>query len=336
MRTAVKDLKPGPVDSTFLVTKAESAKTRADKTYMRFTFADVTGSVSAVDWTPTPERCALQAGAVIPVKGSYSVDATYGPQIVVKGVGLPVVGFNVEDFAAQCPNDMRHVRQSFDNLLNAIDPTYASFLRLALDEEGDKSGDFWTAPAASVLHQAYAGGLAEHSVQVAHMAYVNGKWCRGLDETVLVAAGLLHDISKPVEFEGISREQTNVSKLVGNTTLSYQAACELLRLGMEKLPDLKFDDRMENIRHCIIAHHGRRDWGSPVVPRTMEAWLVHLADMVSSRIGGYQRLLRDTPEGQEWTARDLMFEGQLWIPQNSQGEKEVSFQESFTFPEVDV
>jgi 3'-5' exoribonuclease len=190
---------------------------------------------------------------------------------------------------------------------------------LALDEEGDKSGDFWTAPAASILHQAYVGGLAEHSVQVAHIAYRNAEWCSGLDSTVLVAAGLLHDISKPLEFEGISRANTNLSKLVGNTTLSYQAACELLHTGMKLIPELRHDDRMENIRHCIIAHHGRREWGSPVAPRTMEAWLVHLADMVSSRIGGYQRLLRDTPKGQEWTARDLMFEGPLWIPQNSGG-----------------
>lgn len=336
MRTTVQDLKPGLVDSTFLIMKAESAKTRADKSYMRFTFADVTGSVSGVDWSPTPERCALQAGVVVPVKGKYSVDATYGPQIVIKEIGRSVDAFNEVDFAAQCPNDMEVIGHCFDDLLETIDPVYAEFLRLVLDQEGDKSGDFWTAPAAANLHQAYAGGLAEHSVQVADIAFTNAHWCPGLDGTVLVAAGLLHDIGKPIEYEGISREQTDISKLVGNTTLSYQTACELLRVGMEMIPTLRPGERMDNIRHCIIAHHGRREWGSPVVPRTMEAWLVHLADMVSSRIGGYQRLLRETPEGQEWTARDLMFDGQLWIPRKSQGNQEVSFQESFTFPENGV
>jgi 3'-5' exoribonuclease len=224
------------------------------------------------------------------VKGKYSVDETYGPQIVVKTIGDPVEGFDESDFTEKCPNSMKEVGDCFEDLLDAIDPAYADFLRLVLDEEGDKSGDFWTAPASAKLHQAYAGGLAEHSVQVADIAFITTRWCPGLDDTVLVTAGLLHDISKPLEYEGIGREQSDLSKLVGNTTLSYQTACALLSAGIERCPGLESGERVDNIRHCIIAHHGRREWGSPVVPRTMEAWLIHLADMISSRIGYAGRL----------------------------------------------
>lgn len=335
-RISIKDLKPGVFESTFLIANIDSAKTKANKTYMRFTFSDVTGSVVGIDWSPTEKRFALQVGMVVRVKGKYGVDATYGPQIVISCVSDALEEFNESDFALQCPNDMDSIKECFDELLEAIDPVYAEFLRFSLDPRGNKSGEFWTAPAASTLHQAYAGGLAEHSVQVADIAYITSRWCPGLDVTVLIVAGLLHDIGKLIEYEGIGREQTTVSKLIGNTTLSYQAARDLLQIGMLQIKELKFDSRMDNIRHCIIAHHGRREWGSPVVPRTMEAWLIHLADMISARIGGYQRLLREAPEEQEWTMRDLMFDGQLWIPERVKKVSKDFFQENFTFSQNEL
>lgn len=324
-RTPINDLKPGRLDSTLLIGKAESANTRTGKPYMRYTFMDATGSVTGVDWSPTSERRAFQPGDVVRVEGKYEVDATYGPQVVVKELSQPLSFYEESDFAASCPNDMERVNLHFDDLLDACDQPYADFLRRVLDPGGGKTGAFWRAPAAAHLHQAYTGGLAEHSVQVADIAFMTSGWCPGLDETVLVAAGLLHDIGKLLEYSGPAREQTRMAKLVGNTALSHHIVCQLL--GEEVAAGRQqADQRMEHIKHCVIAHHGRREWGSPVTPQTMEAWLIHLADMMSARIGGYQRLVEST-EG-EWTSRDLMFDGSLWLPKQAQPS---DFQNPFTF-----
>lgn len=313
MRTPISTLKPGPLDQTFLIGSVDQAKTRTGKTYLRLSLRDATGAVGAIDWEPTAPRLLLAAGDIIRVVGSYAVDAKYGPQISIRktSAGLALSEAEKADFAERCPNDMGAVRIKFDLLLA---PTFPKALVEALGKAlapGGRFEDYWTAPAATIMHQGYREGLFEHSVQVASIAFdVCKAWCRQADQNVLVIAGLLHDIGKIIEYsDPLTRTLTSTGKLFGNTVLSHNLVGTFL-------VDAGFDiaeDPYANILHCILAHHGRKDWGSPVLPQTIEAHIIHLADQMSAKIGGFQRLLRDTPEGQEWSAFDRMFDSALWL-----------------------
>jgi len=311
MRTPISDLKPGMIDSTFLVGSVERAKTKAGKTYLRLSLRDATGSVAAVDWEPTAPRLALVAGNIIRVVGSYAVDAKYGPQVSVRktSAALDLSEEEKAEFAETCPNDMAAVRARFDELLaHTLPVAVVEALTNAL-VPGEVWGAYWTAPAATIMHQGYREGLFEHSVQVASIAFdVCKSWCREADQNVLVIAGLLHDIGKIVEYsDPLTRTLTTTGKLFGNTTLSHQMVFDFIEpIEMDVVAKA-------NILHCVLAHHGRKDWGSPVVPQTIEAHIIHLADQMSAKIGGFQRLLRETEEGREWSAFDRMFDSALWL-----------------------
>ena len=311
MRTPISELRPGPLDQKFLIGSIERAKTKAGKTYLRISLRDATGSVAAVDWEPTAPRLALAAGNIIRVVGSYAVDPKYGPQVSVRktSAALDLSEEEKAAFAESCPNSIELVRGRFDELLaHTLPHNLVEALADAL-APGGRFEDFWTAPAATIMHQGYREGLFEHSVQVASIANrACEEWCREADQNVLTVAGLLHDIGKIVEYsDPLTRTLTTTGKLFGNTTLSHQMVFDFIEpIEMDVVAKA-------NILHCILSHHGRKEWGSPVLPQTIEANIIHLADQMSSKIGGFQRLLRETEEGREWSAFDRMFDSALWL-----------------------
>jgi len=312
MRTPVNELKPGPIDQLFLVAVADHPQTKTQKIYIRMTLSDKTGSVTGIDWEPSPSRLGLKAGDVIRVVGTYSVDAQYGPQIKIKATSKAKAPneYDESDFAQGFPNDIKTVASQFTALQEILPEEYGRFINEVLAPTG-RFKDWWTAPAATTLHQGYREGLFEHSVQVAHMVYWAAEaWCPEADSTVLIVAGLLHDLGKVVEYDGpVTRQLTTMGKLYGNTMLSCSLVSdEMVRLGLKV-----GEPQNQNILHCILAHHGRRERGSPVIPQTIEAALIHQADQMSAKIGAYQRIVRDTPVDAEWSQRDTVFDGAMWL-----------------------
>jgi 3'-5' exoribonuclease len=316
MRTPISDLKPGPVSQTFLLAQADTPKTKTGKTYFRGTLRDTSGSVTAINFNPPDSILLDRAGTIVTVKGSYSVDPTYGPQIKVSGM-WPAEEYDLADFAETCPNDMKMVHSVYLTLLGHIsDPSLATLIQDAFSEKG-RLAAWKTQTAATTMHQAYRCGLYEHSVQVAHIACESAAtWCPEADLDIIIAAGLLHDIGKVAEYDDpMTRRMTTVGKLFGNTTLSYVMARDLFKDSGELVGKVFDKELVWGILHAILAHHGRKEWGSPVEPQTIEALLVHQADQFSSKIGGFQRLKKDADlvGGGEWTAYDKMFGSALWL-----------------------
>jgi len=316
MRTPISDLKPGPVSQTFLLAQTETSKTKTGKPYFRGMLRDKTGSVTAIDFDPSPGLLTMQPGQIVDVRGSYSVDAKYGPQIKLKGMcGALESGYDIADFAESCPNDMTMVHDVFTSLLDRIsDRMLAKLVEVVLSEKG-RFAAWKTQTAATTMHQAYRYGLYEHSVQVADIATsAAAAWCPEANLDIVIVAALLHDIGKLMEYDDpITRQMTTVGRLFGNTTLSYVMARDLFRDSSD-LVGVSFDKGLVyGVLHAILAHHGRKEWGSPVEPQTIEALLVHQADQLSSRIGGFQRVKKDAQEGAEWTSYDKMFGSALWL-----------------------
>jgi 3'-5' exoribonuclease len=314
MRTPISDLKPGPVNQTFLLARAETPKTKAGKPYFRGVLSDVSGSITAINFDPPTSLLVNDTGTIVEVKGSYSVDPTYGPQVKVIGMWAAET-YDIADFAESCPNDLAVVKAVYDTITGSMqNENLARLVDDALSSGGRFSG-WGTQTAATTMHHAYRFGLFEHSVQVADIALSGARtWCPEANTDIIAAASLLHDISKIVEYDDpMTRQMTTVGRLFGNTTLSYVMARDLFKASNDLVGDIFDRDLVYGILHAILAHHGRKEWGSPVEPQTIEALLVHQADQFSSRIGGFQRLARNAQDGAEWTAYDKMFSSALWL-----------------------
>lgn len=144
---------------------------------------------------------------------------------------------------------------------------------------------FLQAPAAKSHHHNYPGGLLKHTFELCQIAlalektdlYPNIKW------EIVYSACVLHDLGKINDYriENNTIETNESIKLTGHLVTTpmeiYQTAKDL---GFEKI------QAFEHLLHAVIAHHGRKEWGSPQEPQTKEAWIVHLIDMLSSRASG--------------------------------------------------
>ena len=165
---------------------------------------------------------------------------------------------------------------------------------------------FRAAPAAKHYHQAYRHGLLEHCLSVAQSVSAIAATFPGIDREVAVCGALLHDIGKldAYAFTDESIEMTDVGKLQGEIPLGYYR----IRRLTEDLPGFP-DDLAGAVLHIILSHHGALAYGSPVVPCTREATLVHMIDNLGGRLGSFDRLEKELPHGSQWSGFDRAIGG---------------------------
>ncbi len=139
---------------------------------------------------------------------------------------------------------------------------------------------FWEAPASSKWHHNYDGGLAEHTAEVVEMALSIQKAKPELDRDALIVAAFWHDYAKIFDYvkepDGTWGE-TDHHDEQGHLVRSY---AEFRAAAASLDYPAAFIDK---VSHLLLAHHGRKEWGSPKEPQTPEAWALHLADMISVR-----------------------------------------------------
>jgi len=199
----------------------------------------------------------------------------------------------------------RSAEQMESDLRELIGTVQSPHLRELLAAMFDPGSSTWTsyrqAPAAKHYHQAYPHGLLEHSVTVAQAVSAISAVFAGIDRDVAVTGALLHDIGKleAYEISGGGIEMTDRGKLHGEIALGYfRVRSELERI--EGFPD----DVAQGLLHIILSHHGTLEHGSPVVPCTREATLVHMADNLGSKLGSFDRIERALADGERWAHWD--------------------------------
>ncbi len=179
------------------------------------------------------------------------------------------------------------------------------YLRALLDEVLGPQTVSWALyrelPAAKHYHQAYPHGLLEHSLTVAQAVSALSAIFPGIDRDLALSGAILHDIGKIDTYElyedGI--RMSDNGRLYGEIPLGYYR----LRREIERIPE--FPHTLEQtLLHIILSHHGQLEHGSPVVPSTREAMLVHMADNLGSKLGSFDRIERGLEEGEVWGGYD--------------------------------
>ena len=155
-------------------------------------------------------------------------------------------------------------------------------------EELRKYENFWTWPASIGHHHAFEGGLILHTIEVATIALHTSKIFEQGDDEVLIVAALWHDLAKIWEYEQVLDPDFNASPFSriwrktdyhGKVHHISGSNAEFTAIAMKYEVDR---ETIQKIQHCIIAHHGQKDWGSPRKPESIEAILLHQADMMSA------------------------------------------------------
>jgi 3'-5' exoribonuclease len=177
------------------------------------------------------------------------------------------------------------------------------------------------APAGKRFHHAYRHGLLEHSLSVAQSVSAISAMFGGIDRDVAVTGALLHDIGKLEAYElhsaGIA--MSDDGRLHGEIPLGYYR----VRRTIERLDGFP-PELAQALLHIILSHHGALEHGSPVVPCTREATLVHMIDNLGGRLGSFDRLEKELRAGEQWSAWDKALGGGAYFAPRADAEREAA------------
>jgi 3'-5' exoribonuclease len=301
----VRDLQDGQdVDQVLLVRAAESRRRRDGSAFTRLALGDRSGQVVAILSDGVAEVEDLcRPGRPVRVEGRFERHARWGPQIAVRALAEPAPGsFDLAELVDGPARSAQQMEADLRELVGTIqDPDLRALLERILGEHTDSGRRYRRAPAAKHYHQAYVHGLLEHSVSVAQGVHALAARFPGIDHDVAVTGALLHDIGKLEAYtsDPICIDLTDAGRLQGEIALGYYR----VRRAIEDLPGFP-PATAQAVLHIILSHHGSLEHGSPVVPCTREATLVHHIDNLGGRLGSFDRLEKALAPGETWTPFD--------------------------------
>ena len=299
----LRSLKEGGTFNGFLLAQEAAFKTSAKGSeYLELKLADASGDLKAFLWDVRAIEGDLEriaADAFLKVKGQVSA---YNGRLQMR---LDKVRFaqdeEVGDLSRFFPTSARPLEEMTRELDAAIartrDPWVRSLLEALLVEDLPLRTAFCQAPAAKSLHHVYLGGLLEHTLSVLGMAEKACEHYPDLNRDLVAAGVLLHDVGKSAELTyqrsfGYSDE----GNLIGHISME----AEWISRAAAGIPGFPADLRLQ-ILHIVLSHHGRLEYGSPVLPKTPEALLVHYLDDLDGKLEAMFRGIREDAGEGSWT-----------------------------------
>ncbi|HEX8690599.1 MAG TPA: HD domain-containing protein [Solirubrobacterales bacterium] len=317
-RVPLRELQEGQrVAGVYAVRERDLRRKRNGEPWLRLSLGDASGSVEAACWDDAEARYALAApGSAVFVTGQFEVSERWGPKIKLSELRAAAAEeYESSDLAAGSDVPLERLESDLRDLLETVqDPQLRDLLDRFFGPSSEAWARFSSAPAAKVYHQAYRHGLLEHTVSVAQAVSAAANFFPGIDREVAVAGALLHDIGKLEAYndDPLAIDLTDAGRLQGEIPLGYYR----VRRQIEEIPG--FDPALaQAVLHIILSHHGSLEHGSPVVPATREAVLVHMIDNLGGRLGSFDRLERELPEGQSWSSFDRALSGSAYFGQRA-------------------
>lgn len=287
-------LEPGlSVAGAVCLRRKSAGSTKDGKPYLTLEVGNRTGCVSARIWSENVSTFDdIGVGTPLYLAGNIKAGWKNGPpELVIGRLEQLARPHQVElEVNPICPVPLPELRGRFDHILAQMSQAGESLVRTVLADVGED--DWWTAPAAKVMHHACIHGLAWHSIEVAEIALALARSTPAaplISWDALLVGALLHDVAKVREY----RWRGVPIALAREALLTYHTASGgvLTMLAVERARDrlaaagvTRAD--VEHLCHVQLSHHGVAEYGSPVEPRTLEATLVHHADNVSAKVRG--------------------------------------------------
>ncbi len=300
------------VESCFAVVRKETPpfKDPSKGNYLAMTLGDRSGRIEARKWDNwVALEADLQVGDIIRIR---AIVEEYRNNLQLNLIDMEIVPAGEVNFAEYLPMAPRPIDEMTTELKELIsgldDKAISEFLAAYLGEKTFLH-KYSLAPAAINVHHNYLGGLLEHSLEVATIAGVVAKMYPQADYGMLVAGALLHDIGKMEEYSYHAFIYfSDKGRLLSHTVLGY----EMVNNSQAAKKYLTEEQKL-HLGHLILSHHGKYEMGAPVLPQTLEAVILHQADMMSSKAKQVQQVLtNDIDSTGDWTSYNRLLERYLY------------------------
>lgn len=306
----IRDLKEGDrVFDIYLCKHKQAAVTKNGKPYENVILQDRSGTMDAKVWEPNnPGIDDYDTLDYIEVYGE--VNSFQGAlQVNVKRIRRCREGeYNPSDYLPVSSKDIDVMYQELLGFVRSIENTYFRQLLEAFfvkDEAFVKA--FRNSSAAKTVHHGFVGGLLEHTLSVTKLC---DYYCTAypiLKRDLLLTAAMCHDIGKTKEISAFpENDYTDDGQLLGHIVMGSQMVAE--RAGrIEGFPH----GLLTQLQHCILAHHGKYEFGSPKIPALIEALALNYADDTDAKMETFKEILENNSENSGWLGYSRLFESNL-------------------------
>ncbi|UXR75515.1 MULTISPECIES: 3'-5' exoribonuclease YhaM [unclassified Staphylococcus] len=289
----VETLKPGDkVDHFFLVHQVTQGVTNQGKDYMTLKLQDQSGEIEAKFWTVTKDDMeTLKPERVIHVKGDV-INYRNNRQLKMTQYRLATEadGVKISDFIDCAPMSTEEMQTKLRDFI--FDIENAPLQRITRHILNKYEQSFFIYPAASSMHHNFVGGLAYHVITMLEVAKQLSAIYPSINKSLLYSGIILHDIGKVVELSGpVATTYTLEGNLLGHISIASDEIADAARqLSIE-------GEEVLLLRHLILAHHGKLEFGSPKLPQVKEAEILHFIDNIDARMNMFDKALKSTEDG---------------------------------------
>ncbi|MDU6196394.1 MAG: 3'-5' exoribonuclease YhaM, partial [Staphylococcus haemolyticus] len=290
----VEKLNPGDsVENFFLIHRATQGVTAQGKDYMTLFLQDKSGDIEAKLWTVSKEDMQiLKPETIVWVKGDV-INYRGRKQMKVNQFRLakPEDGFKTQDFVAGAPLSPDEIQENISHyILDIENANLQRITRHLLKKYQDK---FFTYPAASSHHHNFASGLSYHVLTMLEIAKSLCNIYPLLNRSLLYSSIILHDLGKVRELSGpVATTYTVEGNLLGHISIASDEVAEAAKeLGID-------GEEVMLLRHMILAHHGKMEFGSPKLPHLKEAEILFFIDNIDAKMNMFEKAFKKTDKGQ--------------------------------------
>lgn len=298
-----------PINGIYLCKAKKSAVTKAGKPYESLTLQDKTGTISGKIWDLSSQGIedydAMDYVHVVGKAGHYNDE----PQLNITRIRRASEG--EYDPADYLPVSERDVDEMYKELMHYVETVKNPYLKQVLTHffgDADFEKRFKFHSAAKSVHHGFVGGLLEHTLGVTKNCAYFAQTYPLLNKDLLITAALCHDIGKLEELSVFpENDYTDEGQLLGHIMIGAQMITDAIR-SIDGFP-AKLSNELV---HCVLAHHGELEYGSPKKPALVEALALSFADNLDAKMETFKEAFATTPQGNtKWIGYNKFLESNI-------------------------
>lgn len=306
----INELREGEkISGIYLCKHKQPAVTKNGKPYENVILQDKTGTIDAKIWEPNSQGIddfdtldyidvigdvtSFQGSLQVSIKRARKVhEGEYEP-----GNYLPISEKSIDGMYEELLKYVHSIKNAYLNKL----------LVKFFEEDEEFIKTFKGNSAAKTVHHGFIGGLLEHTLGVVRLCQYYSKAYPVLNRDLLITAAMLHDIGKTVELSAFPmNDYTDDGQLLGHIMIG----AEMIHDMAKEIPG--FPAKLESeLKHCILAHHGELEYGSPKKPALAEAAALNLADNTDAKMETITEIFRSAGDNKDWLGYNRFFESNL-------------------------
>lgn len=305
----IGDLREGDnVSEIYLCRVRQNLMTKSGKNYVSLQLQDKTGALDAKIWDLGSAIEHFEAMDYVHVDGQIVIFNS-APQLNVRRLRRAQAGeYDPADYMPMTSRDRREMFEEVRRHIATVsEPHLAALLKHFFADDKDFLKSFYDHSAAKTVHHSFMGGLLEHTLCVTDLCQFLAKQYPYLNHDLLITAALLHDIGKVRELSLFpANDYTDEGQLLGHIYMGTKMTEEAIA-GIPGFPP----ELASELLHCILAHHGELEYGSPKKPAIAEAVALNMADNTDARLELMKETLAAADPKAAWLGFNRFFDSNI-------------------------